>query len=200
MRPLILAATLLAAGCAQLPTTGSDGLDADARRARLGEFTHWQMNGRLPVDTGERAVQARFRWRQAAENLTLTVSGPLSAGGFQIDGTTDRLTILRRGDRFVLENPEADLSAMYGWWLPVTSLRSWLLGQPDERFPAASSNGTAGEIMSLTQRLWELEYTEHQLAAGLLIPRRMRMTHDPLVLELTIDRWQPLTATGDALN
>lgn len=201
MRPVVIVGLgLLAAACTRLPVVDSDGLDAEARRARIAEVTHWQMNGRLAVDTGERSFLARFRWRQSDDQLTLTVSGPLSAGGFQIDGTTERLTILRRRERLVLDDPEADLSAMYGWWLPVTSLEHWLLGQPDARFPARSRSGSAGELTRLSQRLWELDYPEHQLAAGIMIPRTVHMVHEPLVLELTIDRWEPLAAAGDPLN
>ena len=59
----VLAAAVAAAGCARLPVV-SDGLSPRERQARLAAAESWEMRGRLAVDTGERAFQARFRWRQ----------------------------------------------------------------------------------------------------------------------------------------
>jgi outer membrane biogenesis lipoprotein LolB len=58
---VLLAAALAVAGCAHVPVS-TDGLDPAARRARSEALRGWDMRGRLAIDTGEGASQARFRW------------------------------------------------------------------------------------------------------------------------------------------
>src|SRR5690606_32934631 len=80
------AAALLLSACANLPV-GSDGLSLERRAAELGAVTDWEMRGRLAVDTGERAFQGSFNWRQQADALDLNVRGPLGAGVLHVAGT-----------------------------------------------------------------------------------------------------------------
>jgi outer membrane lipoprotein LolB len=201
MKHAMLAVALLAAGCARLPVV-SDGLDPQARATRLRAVEDWQMSGRLAVNTGERAFQARFRWHQTPAELTLTVSGLLGAGGFQISGNAEQLTVLSRGEVRRLIDPEPELSALFGWWLPVTSLESWLLGLPDGRFPGQLEFGADGMPGGLDQRLWRIRYDEFQLAEGILIPKKITLAHAPLQLELSVDRWARTEPAPDspALN
>ena len=189
MRPALVVAALLLAGCARLPTAPvTDGLTAEARTSRLRSIETWQMRGRLAVETDDGAHQARFFWRQTPDALSLTVRGPLGAGSFQISGSDERLTILARGEENVLTDPERDLSAMFGWWMPVTSLRSWLLGLPDPRFPLEGEFQIDG-VPGIDQRLWRIRYSEYQLIGGLMIPRSSSLEHETVAVELTIDDW-----------
>lgn len=195
----LLAAALAAAGCAHVPAT-TDGLDIEGRRAWLQSLPGWEMRGRLAIDTGERAFQARFRWLQETDSLLLTVRGLFGAGSFEINGNDDALTLRTRGERFALTDPETELSELYGWWLPVASLDHWLIGLPDERFEARTNLARNGTLAGLEQRLWTLEYAEYGLMAGILVPRKIEMAHGPLQLRLTVDSWNPLEPPNDALN
>lgn len=192
------AAVVLAAGCARLPAV-TDGLDFDQREARLEAVDAWEMRGRLAVDTGERAFQARFSWRQEADTLTLNVRSFLG-GSFEITGSPEVLTVRRGRDSRVLTDPEVELSSMFGWWLPVTSLHAWLVGLPDRVYPARPRFDAMGALARLDQRLWRLDYDEYQLSDGLLLPRRMTMSYGDLELFLTVDAWAPLSPAEDALN
>ena len=137
--PLLAAATL--GGCATLPT-GTDGRSLDQRRDTLQSVRTWEMRGRLTVDTGDRAVQGRFNWRQDGDALDLTVRNPLGAGILRVMGQPDALTVTARGETRTLTDPEAELSELIGWWLPVASLPDWLLGFPDRGFRAVTEPGS----------------------------------------------------------
>jgi outer membrane lipoprotein LolB len=195
LAPLLAAAALTA--CANLPV-GSDGLGYEQRRAQLESVTSWEMRGRLAVATGDRSFQGSFRWQQTADALDLAVRGPLGAGVLQVSGSPNALTVTARGDTRVLADPEAQLSELLGWWLPVGSLHAWLLGFPDAGFDAATQAGNDGTLASLDQRLWHVAYPSYQLApAGgndstMLVPRRIDLTHGELRLRLTIDDWHAL--------
>ena len=185
-------------GCAHLPT-GSDGRNLDERRETLEAVSAWEMRGRLTVDTGERAVQGRFNWRQDDDALELVVRNPLGAGILRVEGPPDAMTVTARGETRTLSDPETELSELVGWWLPVASLRNWLLGFPDRGFRAETVPGADGTLASLEQRAWRVDYPAYGLAATsgtgsqVLVPRRIDMTHGALTLKLTIDDWQPTT-------
>jgi outer membrane lipoprotein LolB len=202
MRRRAAAALFFAAalsGCARLPT-GTDGLSLDRRRQTLESVARWEMRGRLTVDTGERGVQGRFSWIQDGDALELTVRNPLGAGVLRVAGPPDALTVTARGETRTLTDPEAELSELVGWWLPVASLPSWLLGFPDDGFRAATEPGQDGTLASLEQRLWHVAYESYGLAplpaasTEVLVPSRIELRHRELTLRLTIDDWQPASA------
>lgn len=200
MKPLgVLLAAAALAGCAHVPVE-TDGLGFTERQMRLTALRGWEMRGRLAVDTGERAFQARFRWRQDADSMLLAVNGPFGAGGFRVDGTSRAMTLRARGERWVLTDPETELSKLFGWWLPVGSLKDWLIGLPDGAFEARTRFAPSGALARLEQRLWDVEYAEYRLSEGLLVPRKIDMSHGPLELRLTVDSWNSLGSTGGALN
>jgi outer membrane lipoprotein LolB len=195
----LLAAALLG-GCATLPT-GTDGLSLTARRNTLESVAAWEMRGRLAVDTGERAFQGSFDWRQRDDALELVVRGPLRNGILQVAGRADALTVTARGETRTLADPETELSQLIGWWLPVASLQHWLLGFPDGAFGAETELGRDGTLAAVEQRLWRVAYPSYGLvpiaAAGtqVLVPSRILMTHGALSLTLTIDDWRPTSTT-----
>jgi outer membrane lipoprotein LolB len=195
---LIVACALLQ-GCASLPV-GSDGLSQEERRLRLEAVDHWQVRGRLAVDTGERAFQGSFNWLQDQDSLTLSIRGPLGGGVMQISGTREMLTLRARGESRVLTDPETELSELVGWWLPVASLSAWLRGLEDEGFPAETEVAADGTLESLEQRLWRLDFVAYQVASGLLVPRRIDLAHGDLKLRATIDSFTPMSSPASALN
>jgi outer membrane lipoprotein LolB len=186
-------AALVLPACASLPL-GPDGLSYEQRRTELEAIDTWEIRGRLAVDTGERGFQGRFDWRQNADALDLGVRGPLGAGVLQVAGTAAELTVTARGETRVLTDPESELSALLGWWLPLGSLHAWLLGLPDRQFRAATELGADGTLAALEQRLWHVDYPSYQLAAvagrSVLVPRRIDLRHGELRLRLTIDDWR----------
>ena len=153
------------AAARRLPT-GTDGLSLEQRRDdACSRCATWEMRGRLTVDTGERAFQGSFNWRQHGDALELIVRGPLRNGVLQVEGRPDALTVTARGETRTLTDPEAELSELIGWWLPVASLPHWLLGFPDREFRAVTEPGADGTLASLEQRLWRVDYPAYGLAA-----------------------------------
>jgi len=180
----------LVAGCATLPP-GGDDMSYAQRRDHLAQIDTWELRGRIAVNTGEQAFQGRFQWSQHPERLALSVRGPLGTNVLRVSGPRDSLTIEARGEVWTLEAPESQLSELVGWWLPVTSFPSWLLGIPDPAYAARERMSRDGVLESLAQRLWQLDYASYQLVAGVLIPRRIDLRHDQLEFRIVVDSWQP---------
>jgi outer membrane lipoprotein LolB len=188
--PLIAATAALIGGCAHAPV-GGDGMSYAERRTRLATVQDWGMRGRLAVNNGERAFQGSFEWQQQSDTLRLQVRGPLGAGLLEVTGPLDHLTVTARGESREISDPEKELSSMLGWWLPVASLRDWLIGLPDARYPVREEFGSDGNLVAFEQRQWQVAYRGYQVAAGMLVPRRIELTHAKLELRLVIDSWLP---------
>ena len=185
---LIVGATL--AGCARLQP-GSDELSYDERREYLTGIETWAARGRIAVNTGERAFQGRFQWSQDADALALTVRGPLGTNVLRVSGPAETLVVEARGETWTLDEPETQLSSLVGWWLPVTSFKSWLLGLPDPDYAAQARIGEDSLLDTLDQRLWQLSFVSHQLAAGVLVPRRIDLSHGSLEFRIVVDSFDP---------
>ena len=177
-------------GCVHL-RPDDDAMSYAQRRDYLTSLDGWELRGRIAIDNGEEAFQGRFQWSQKPDGLALTVRGPLGTNVLRVSGPVDRLTLEARGDSQELDDPERQLSATLGWWLPVTSFKSWLLGLPDPGYRAREEHDGAGRLATLEQRLWRLSYTSYQLTGGVLLPRRIDLTHEGLEFRVVVDSWTP---------
>lgn len=181
---------LALAGCVHVPPA-DDGLSLEMRRDRLRQIPAWRMSGRLAIEAGDEGRMARFRWAQNGDALTLSVRGPFGAGSFEITGAPPALRVTSRGETWLLGDAESELSEWFGWWLPVASLDSWLLGAPDTDYPASSATPRGNVLESFEQRRWKVRYDEYMLAEGLLVPREIAFSHRDLAIEVTVDEWRP---------
>jgi outer membrane lipoprotein LolB len=189
-RASLVGALLLASGCVH-QTLVDDGLNFSQRQTRLATLTDWSSTGRINIDTGQDSASGRVTWQQQDDRLRLEIRGFLGARSFRIEGDPQALVVTERGEAHVLTDPELELSDMFGWWLPVTSLRYWLLGRADPEFPSTADRGPGGTLAALDQRSWHIDYEEYQLATMLLVPRRLTLSYRSLVLKLLITDWQP---------
>jgi outer membrane lipoprotein LolB len=177
------------AGCAHR-RPGTDALSFAERREKLLGLEQWHLQGRIAVDTGDGAYQGAFRWTVEPEGISLTVRGPLGAGAVRVEGNQDQLIVTARGEQRELDDPESDLSALLGWWLPVQSLRYWLLGLPDPAYPADTNFDAAEVVSALAQRLWDITYDRYALMQEILIPQQIGLRHGSLSMRVTLDRFE----------
>lgn len=185
----LLAAGL--AGCAsqrsaELPDLG----DWDRRAAVLAELEDYEFSGRIGVKAGDEGFNGKLRWRQARDDFSATVSGPLGVGTVRVAGNGDRVELTDKdGVTTVLADVEPDLYYRYGWTIPVESLRYWALGIPDPRLPAETAFADSGELEALVQRGWTVTISRYEEAGGQPMPRRLSAQNAGTTVRLVIDRW-----------
>ena len=109
-------------------------------------------------------------WRQDGIVFRARLGGPLGIGTIFINGDHRELTVTD-GDGQVTElnDAELDLRQMYGWTIPVTSLRYWALGIPDPSAPAETEIDENGRLIALQQRNWQVEITQYKEHSGQLL-------------------------------
>ncbi|MFQ5982437.1 MAG: lipoprotein insertase outer membrane protein LolB, partial [Woeseiaceae bacterium] len=147
---------LVIAGCAAQRGVDLPALsDWETRTRVLAGLADWEFKGRIGVSAGNDGFNGKLRYTQRDDDFRATVSGPLGFGTLRIEGDDARVTVTDKdGEQTVLQNPELDLRAMYGWTIPVASLRFWALGIPDPYVPADTEFNQAGQLASLEQGNW----------------------------------------------
>ncbi len=185
--PLVaLLAACAGPGGVQLPELG----DWEARRAILESVDEWEFAGRIGVRAGDEGFNGQLWWRQDGVVYRARISGPMGAGTVFLNGDHQELT-LTDGDGTVteLQDAEADIRRLYGWTIPVTSLRFWALGIPDPAIPADTAFADDGRLASLQQANWRVDFTQYAAGGGQLLPRRLSAVNDDVRVRLVIDNW-----------
>ena len=164
--------------------------DWDQRREVLLGTDRWEFQGRIGVKAGAEGFNGKLWWWQRDQDFRATVSGPLGVGTLRIAGLGSRVTVTdQNGTVTEMQDAEADLRAMYGWTIPVESLRYWALGVPDPASPAVTEFGGGGELLRLEQRGWLVEIPQYRDAAGQSMPRRILAVNEDASVRLVIDNW-----------
>ncbi len=191
---VLAVACLVLAGCAttsrvevDLPELG----DWEQRQSLLSQADDWALTGRIGIRSADDGFNAKFRHTQDGRRFDTTLSGPLGVGTIRVAG--DRQGILltdKDGAQLRLDNPEADLQRLYGWTIPVDSLKYWALGIPDPGVPAAPVLDDAGRLASVEQRGWRVAIDRYREYAGQQLPARITATSSTTRVRLVVDRWR----------
>ena len=165
-------------------------VDWDSRQDILAGMDEWEFAGRIGVSAGDEGFNGQLWWRQDGVVFRARISGPLGVGTVFINGDGRELTVTDRdGVVTELHDAEAELRRMYGWTIPVTSLRFWALGIPDPASPAMTEFGDDGQLSKLRQQDWEVDITQYREGGGQLMPRRLTAVNDDVKMRLVIDNW-----------
>lgn len=150
----------------------------------LSNLKHWSFDGRLAVSGANDSWSASVNWLHDSGEELVKLSGPLGQGGAIISLRNDTVSIDRGNGRVESsDDPEAFISQQMGVFVPVRSLRYWVLGQPE---PIVNSEPTAS---GFKQSGWTVEYKQMQTVGLELMPRKMAVTNSQVNLKLVIDEW-----------
>jgi outer membrane lipoprotein LolB len=164
--------------------------DWESRQKILVGVDEWEFAGRIGVSAGEEGFNGQLRWRQDGVVFRARINGPLGVGTVFINGDRREITVTDRdGVITELHDAEVELRQMYGWTIPVASLRFWALGIPDPASPAETEFGEDGQLSTLRQQDWEVEFTQYREGGGQLMPRRLTAVNDDVKVRLVIDNW-----------
>jgi outer membrane lipoprotein LolB len=164
-------------------------------RATLEAITRFRLEGRVAVSTGVDGFNASLNWTQDDRRTAVQLSGPLGAGAMRVshDGVTLRIAS-SKGESLEGEAAVAVLEQRLGFTPPLVSLRYWLLALPDPASAALEQRDDNGQLTSLEQAGWLIEYEEYRAqrssAGGVMLPRRLRATRENLRLRVVVDNWR----------
>ena len=194
VRACAAAAALLLGACSTLQGRAPMGNGGEgawiAHLAQLSTLQAWELDGKAGFVDGKDSGSGSLDWKQQGDESSLDFRGPLGSGAVHIEGDAGALHVkTSRGDDFVTTDPETDLGRRLHQPLPIFSLRYWVLGRPD---PAAGSTKTTdarGELKSLDQSGWHVEYQEYAEVDGYSLPTRLTLERDQVRIKLAVSDW-----------
>ncbi|HEY0634676.1 MAG TPA: lipoprotein insertase outer membrane protein LolB [Gammaproteobacteria bacterium] len=193
--PMLLA--LVLAGCAVEPPrqpASSRELAWQERQAALKPLQHWQLTGRLAIQTGDDGWNATLIWRQEQERYKMQLVAPLGQGSLQLEGDNQQVELrTSEGNSAVAADPDTLILTELGWRVPVSALRYWVLGLTA---PGAASVDIDefGRLRRLKQAGWEVEFLDYTLHGDTELPARLFVNNHQAQVRLVIKRWE----LGDA--
>ena len=191
--PLRFASLLLVAlfvGCAsQSPREAKTATDWDTHSAALAVMKYWSFSGRVAVKTERSADTARLQWRQRADDLEMTLSGPAGFRQATLIRADSHLTLLRNGEPQAIDPLDDPLQREFGWSLPLDYLPWWLKGLPAPQLPAGRREFSDGRLTLLEQAGWTVEYPDYQWVQGWQLPRTIRFRRDEVQGKILLKDW-----------
>ena len=171
----IFAALLLIAlsACKSLPQRSSadrSSLSMAQRSAQLSECREFQLSGKLAISqvtgNGSDGGSGRFQWQQTGEVIEFRLSAPLSQQTWQLRGMPGSFTLTDSKGK-VVKNASGEqlIKDVSGWTLPVTELRSWVLGLPSGSDTQSTlTRYPDGTPKQFSERGWLVDYLSYTRA------------------------------------
>jgi len=78
---------------------------------------------------------------------------------------------------------------MFGWSIPVHSMRYWMLGLPDPRAEFSEQVDALGNALELTQRGWVVEFDRYRKVGAVHLPGRIVMRGGEIRIRVAVDDW-----------
>ncbi|HKT30880.1 MAG TPA: lipoprotein insertase outer membrane protein LolB [Gammaproteobacteria bacterium] len=186
---------LLLASCVSVPGTAPEGPPNEAawqaRAMHLQSLNDWELQGRIGIVTGQHGGSGSMDWRQQGLQVAFSFRGPFGAGTLEVRGDSRELWVRSsRGDDFITTDPEKDFAARLKVPLPVLSMRFWMRGLPDPDAPFAKTVDARGQLVTLTQHGWQVNYQDYAEFGGYDLPTRMLIRRDDTRIKVAVNNWQ----------
>ncbi len=190
---IVLVSVALLGGCVAGRDKMGESVDANwlERRDELRAIEDWKVEGRLGLQAGRDGYNGTLSWEQFGEEVDFRFRGPFGFGGFRIHGDMERLRLkTTTGEELLLDDPEADMQARFGWSIPVYSMRFWMVGVSDPGEPASEIVDNGGLLTALEQHGWSITYDGYREHEGLLLPRKVVMERADVRIRMVADKWE----------
>ena len=167
-------------------------------RKNLTALQQWQLIGRLGIQTEDEGWHASLNWTQQHQQYTILLVAPLGQGTIQLQGNEQQVTLNTGEEKELLASkPEILLYQEFGWRVPVSSLRYWVLGLPA---PGAARQelDDYGRLSRLYQNDWEIQFIDYEMQGNLELPSKIFINNHHAKVRLVINRWELAQSGGEA--
>ncbi len=183
LKVVVVLLSVLLWACSSEPIKENEQYSKDAKEGAYS-LNAWNFVGRLALKSKKDSWQASIAWKHSGDEENIKLSGPLGQGATAIRLLNNQVFI-DRGDGKVIfsDHPEQFINQQIGMFVPVNSLRYWVVGVPE---PNASFIST---MNGFKQAEWVVEYEQMQWVNTYKVPRKIIVTNTELKLKLVIDQW-----------
>lgn len=168
------------------------------RSAKLRQFDHWQLLGKLavrqPSDSGTAIIN---HWIQQGEAYDLALSSSfLGMGSTSLKGVPGFIELtLSNGETYRSGDPDALMKAATGWQLPLQSLTWWIRGLPAPDGDFRLLFDDKDELAMIRQAGWEIRYDRWHEPQGdqPALPARITAVKEQKRVRVVVSSWRDLT-------
>jgi outer membrane lipoprotein LolB len=184
LRLLVGGWLILLSACSVVPVEPEMNYSRAAMLHLYG-LKRWSFEGRLALTGQNDSWSANISWKHSPEAEKIKLSGPMGQGAVVISLTGNVVTIDRGGDDVQSSmQPEEFINQQLGMFVPVRSLRYWVVGLPE---PSRSYKDTNA---GFNQAGWLSEYKQMQpVNNDGAMPHKMMVMNNQVKLKLIIDHW-----------
>lgn len=196
---LIYLLGILSACANNRPLLQTDGVVQpryQSQLADLADVSHWEIKGRISIQTTEDAFSASFKWRRLVDYQRIEITGMLGQQ-YAILEITPEQSSLSVQDRAPIVATDIDelMWSQIGFTIPVALLTDWIKALPNESTEQSIRINEQGMIREMSFQNWSVtykKYKDYPNYGDLLLPSRTTVTNDRETIKLAIKTWQPL--------
>jgi len=193
MRHLIFAAftILVFVGCSQTPTQTHT---PEKSVNQIPPPKQWGITAKLGIKVPDQSGSVSLTWKQLDTSYRIRVQGPLGQGSGIIYGNAERIVIKRPGKPLLTSSDASTLiKETFGWHFPLNDLKFWIRGIPTPNTQiTAKKQNASGQLDSLQQTQWSIEYSRYQMVDQWLFPGKIIAQKGDTQLTMIIRKWEIL--------
>ncbi len=192
--PIIFIVCLWLAACSQVQV--SDGQRTESwwyRQQKLQQLDSWVATGRVAITTRDEGWNGTLHWKQFSDGYEIKIIAPFGNGTVMLKGNSAGVT-LYPDDAPPEYSDDATrlLTKRLGWYVPVESLKYWMLGLPDpdsdqQDFVIELDNG--GRLSGLVQSGWQVQFLRYQQVDGDELPDKIFLENGELSIRVVVQDW-----------
>jgi outer membrane lipoprotein LolB len=150
------------------------------------------VKGRMAVRNGEDGFTSSFVWQHAVARDEIDLWGPLGQGHSRLVGEADAVTVYTsKGEVYRERDADAAMQRWLGFSLPMSALTHWIRGEQAPGYPVErASSDAAGDLASLDQLSWRLEFSGYRpFEGGARLPARIVAVRGDVKVTLLPAEW-----------
>jgi outer membrane lipoprotein LolB len=153
------------------------------RQAKIKKKNSWLINGTLSITYNKKRDIANFTWQQKQNNYIINISGPLNFNSIKITGTANQVEFCQSGQACLYKSLN-----QFGWRLPISSMRYWVLTLPAPAKIAVTKFDQYGRLTVLEQQGWKIYYSDFQPVNNVDLPNIITLQNKDFFIKLKIKK------------
>lgn len=159
---------------------------------QLNQLHRWELRASMVANSKDDGWSARIHWQQQGDAYQLRLHGPMGQGALRLSGDAQGVTLHTSDNSYHAATPEALLSQQANINLPLRYLLFWVRGLPVPKLDIQAQSFTPeGQLASLKQDDWEIQFARYTSVGKWLLPKKIRLENQHYLAKIGISQWLP---------
>ena len=178
-------------GCAHFkPQPSFKYIPWQERQAKMKKNKSCVINGKLSITHNKKRDIASFAWQQNQNNYIINISGPLNLNSVKITGTANQVEFCQSGQACLrAKSSEQLFFNQFGWRLPISNMRYWILALPAPAKMEAAKFDQYGHLVVFKQQGWEIGFSDFQSVNNVDLPNIIALQNKKFFIKLKIKEY-----------